>query len=171
MAKRKWKKDMEDLIKCPICFNLAYEGPIWTCFNGHHVCNTCKPKLDHCGSCRQPITTRNLQLERMRDLIPNTCQFGCGILMMYEDIKNHEETCHNRPLFYCADLGCNQKFRLKELISHIETCHYEIHNYDEESSNSKLRRVTRPTVLVNQQSSRRPAVFSREHAVLKSAFF
>jgi hypothetical protein len=34
----------------------------------------------------------------MRDLIPMTCQFGCGIEMKSGDIKNHEETCHNGPL-------------------------------------------------------------------------
>jgi E3 ubiquitin-protein ligase SIAH1 len=131
-------KELEDLINCPICFNLASEGPIWTCKNGHHVCNTCKPKLDNCGSCRQPITTRSLGLERMRDLIPMTCQFGCGIKMKSGDIKNHEETCHNGPLLTCASLNCHEKFRLKNLISHIKTCHSEIQNYDGDCLLSKL---------------------------------
>jgi hypothetical protein len=142
------KKELEKLINCPICFNLASVGPIWTCKNGHHVCYTCKPKLDNCGSCRQPFTTRNLGLERMRDLIPMTCQFGCGIEMKSEDIKSHEETCHNGPLLNCADLSCNLMFRLKNLISHIETCHSAIHNYDQESANSWLIGITQ----ANQKS-------------------
>jgi hypothetical protein len=31
------KKELENLIYCPICFNLASEGPIWTCKNGHQA--------------------------------------------------------------------------------------------------------------------------------------
>jgi hypothetical protein len=119
--------EFKELIECPICLNSATEGPIWTCKNGHHVCNTCKPRLVNCGSCRQPITTRSLQLERMRDLIPMTCQFtGCEIEMKSKDIKGHEETCNKAPLFNCANLRCKKKLMLKDLISHITTCHTKI---------------------------------------------
>jgi E3 ubiquitin-protein ligase SIAH1 len=125
------KNDLKELIECPICFNSATKGPIWTCNNGHHVCNTCKPKLVNCGSCRLPITTRGLQLERMRDLIPMTCQFpGCNIEMKSKDIKSHEETCNKAPLFNCADLRCEKKLMLKDLISHIDTCHTHITKCD-----------------------------------------
>jgi hypothetical protein len=120
------KNEFNELIECPICFNLATEGPIWTCNNGHHVCNACKPKLVNCGSCRQPITTRNLQLERMRELIPATCQFGCKRNIKSKDIKNHEETCDKRLLLNCADLDCKAKMQLKKLIGHTETCHPNI---------------------------------------------
>jgi hypothetical protein len=123
--------EFKELIECPICFNSATEGPIWTCKNGHHVCNTCKPKLVNCGSCQQPITTRGLQLERLRDLIPETCQFtGCKIEMKSKDIKSHEETCNKAPLFNCADLRCGTKLMLKDLISHITTCHPYIKYFD-----------------------------------------
>jgi hypothetical protein len=124
------KKDLEELLQCPICFNLATEGPIWSCNNGHHVCDTCKPRMVMCGSCRLPITTRSLQLERIRDLIPVYCQFGCNIEMKAEDIKKHEATCEERPVFYCANLACEEKLRLENLISHIDTCHSEVSKGD-----------------------------------------
>jgi hypothetical protein len=132
------KNELEEIIQCPICFNLATEGPIWTCKNGHHVCNTCQPKLDNCGSCRQPINTRSLQLERMRDLIPVTCQFGCEIEIKSKDLKNHEKTCQKRLLLHCADLKCNEKMQLNNLFTHI-TCHSNIQKNDQEILRGNLK--------------------------------
>ena len=60
--------DINDLIECPICLTIPYEGPIYQCESGHIVCKDCHPKLKECPQCRCQLgITRALHLEKILD--------------------------------------------------------------------------------------------------------
>jgi len=65
--------------ECPVCLD-AMTPPtrIFQCVNGHHVCESCKPKLKpalHCAICRKKIIGRAIDMENfLQALLPNACK-------------------------------------------------------------------------------------------------
>jgi len=63
--------------ECPVCLD-AMTPPtrIFQCVNGHHVCESCKPKLNpalHCAICRKKIIGRATDMENfLQALLPNS---------------------------------------------------------------------------------------------------
>ena len=46
---------------CPVCL----QAMIYTCYNGHLVCESCKNKVTTCSLCSQPIMGRAAAMEQM----------------------------------------------------------------------------------------------------------
>ena len=62
------KDDLKDILECPVCWTIPFEGPIYQCENGHIVCKDCHPKLKDCPQCRSRnicLSIRALHLEKI----------------------------------------------------------------------------------------------------------
>ena len=63
---KKFKEQIEDILKCPNCIKPIMSAPIHQCKNGHVVCKDCIAKLSNCPICRNDSTlVRNLMLEQI----------------------------------------------------------------------------------------------------------
>lgn len=59
--------DLDDLLQCPVCYEIP-SGQIFQCNEGHHVCGRCKMRLDVCPVCRAFFFgTRNYAMEELID--------------------------------------------------------------------------------------------------------
>lgn len=64
--------DLDDLLQCPVCYEIP-SGQIFQCNEGHHVCGSCKARLNLCPVCRSMFFgTRNYAME---ELIANVRKF------------------------------------------------------------------------------------------------
>jgi hypothetical protein len=73
--------EIEEMVECPVCFQVPESPPIYQCGNGHILCKTCKARLTDCPTCRQPLgNSRCLVAEKLIEKIPVLCTFakhGC----------------------------------------------------------------------------------------------
>ncbi|XP_033227267.1 E3 ubiquitin-protein ligase SIAH1A-like isoform X2 [Belonocnema kinseyi] len=49
--KDRWCADLEDILQCPVCFERP-QRPIYQCRDGHHICSSCRMKLQVCPMCQ-----------------------------------------------------------------------------------------------------------------------
>ncbi|PSN30314.1 hypothetical protein C0J52_27237 [Blattella germanica] len=87
-------------LECPICMEYMIP-PITVCLNGHSICNSCKPRLDNCPSCRGNFTPiRNRDMEDISQEITHPCKNrdqGCAVHVLLDFKKQHEEECNLSP--------------------------------------------------------------------------
>jgi E3 ubiquitin-protein ligase SIAH1 len=73
--------EIEEMVECPVCFQVPDSPPIYQCDNGHILCKACKAQLTHCPACQQRLfNSRNLIAEQLIEKIPFPCRFakyGC----------------------------------------------------------------------------------------------
>ncbi|PNF16913.1 E3 ubiquitin-protein ligase SIAH1B [Cryptotermes secundus] len=117
-------------IECPVCMDYM-TPPIILCQNGHNICSNCRPNLDTCPNCRDPILeARNYALEDLCYKLNYPCKFleeGCEETFSGEHIKEHQAVCHHGihacPLARVPGINCDWSGEFKEFITHFETRH------------------------------------------------
>ena len=94
------KDNMADMVKCPVCLMLPRENkPVPCCPRGHFVCSTCKDRLTRqnlpCPTCRIPMGEGQslLALAIVKEALHECSLPGCGMKLLFDKIKEHEETC------------------------------------------------------------------------------
>jgi E3 ubiquitin-protein ligase SIAH1 len=105
--------------------------PIMLCQNGHNICNTCRPNLETCPTCRHPILqARNYALEDLCYKLYYPCKFhdeGCEEMFLGKFIKEHQAVCphgtHSCPLGRVPEIGCDWCGQHVELVTHLESQH------------------------------------------------
>ena len=94
------KRKRDEIPECPVCFNsFKKEQRIFQCSMGHFVCGSCKPRLEHCPECREPIIGRAHGFEK----------FLSTILENFEDIEDvegvsSEDEDEDGDLFQLSDI-------------------------------------------------------------------
>ncbi|PSN33228.1 hypothetical protein C0J52_23649 [Blattella germanica] len=87
-------------LACPICYEYMIP-PITVCLNGHSICNSCKPRLDKCPSCRGNFANvRNILLEKLSETITHPCKNrknGCAVHVLVDFKEQHEKECSLSP--------------------------------------------------------------------------
>jgi len=87
-------------MECPVCMEYM-RPPITLCVNGHNICNTCKPKVLHCPTCRQQfLDTRNVALEQLAAEVLFPCayrNYGCRETYKLDLIGEHQQKCRYIP--------------------------------------------------------------------------
>jgi len=126
----KWKSDLE----CPICTLVPRRMKIFSCLNGHDICEFCFDRLGRevCpqGDCSYGIPGSKVRCRKLEKLIENAdfvlnCSFvrvGCVVEGMRKDLDHHEITCEYRAV-PCPQLTCAHKLPLKMLENHLEEHH------------------------------------------------
>jgi len=93
-------QELVKLLECPVCNGVPFP-PIYGCYNGHIICNSCRPKLSHCALCRQPYWEgRNRVIESIVNASKFQCSYketGCTEVMTGSGIKAHLRTCKFGP--------------------------------------------------------------------------
>jgi len=133
--------------------------PITLCVNGHNICNICKPKVQHCPTCRQQfLDTRNIALEELAAEVKYPCvyrNYGCREIYKLDLIVGHQEKCHYIPqpcpvnklnLGTCDWLGISSKISLHLKQAHNNVCiDYQVHGLYGNRSPFQISRVTPAT--------------------------
>lgn len=58
--------EMEELLQCPVCFELPSSGMVEQCIFGHHICSACREQVDNCPFCKKNYQgTRNFVIEEL----------------------------------------------------------------------------------------------------------
>ena len=111
--------DIKKLIECPVCLDVPRRGPVYTCSNGHLVCQKCKRAT--CPTCRVPMgENKSLVAVKILEKILHDCKFvGCEEEDTLQDIEQHEKNCEYR-LVACPNIGCDQIVPLSKLSNHLQ---------------------------------------------------
>ena len=123
-------KDLLKCLECPVCFHLMVP-PITQCRNGHNICHTCKPRLDHCPTCREDlIDVRNKFIEQFSKSFELACKYedsGCASKFHLVRKKEHEKECrhgpHKCPFFIVDRVKCEWEGPSKQMKQHIRKEH------------------------------------------------
>ncbi|XP_014204539.1 breast cancer type 1 susceptibility protein homolog [Copidosoma floridanum] len=60
--------EVEDVIQCPVC--LEAKSSVVQCTIGHHVCETCRRKVQECPTCKSPFTaTKSFIIEHLSKMV------------------------------------------------------------------------------------------------------
>ena len=111
-------RKLNEFLTCPICYDNITSN-ILQCKNGHVFCETCTKKMDACGFCKYPISTRNLILEQLLSKHNVSCSHhNCSFICKHELIKNHEKTCEYRP-HICPMESCCKMIYSNEIKEHF----------------------------------------------------
>lgn len=122
--------DLANLFECPVCFDYALP-PIMQCQSGHIVCQTCRPKLQCCPTCRAPLgNIRNLAMEKVASTVLFPCKYasgGCTLTLLHTDKTDHEDVCECRPYCCpCPGASCKWQGSLDAVMPHLLTQHKSI---------------------------------------------
>lgn len=139
------KKYWVGRLRCAVCFELPRSGPIFGCRNGHHVCQSCLPKLKRCAICRETdLKCRQLMVEDVlksvvKDANVKCKHIHCDVEGRLEHVTEHENICFYREIPCPMSSptvgggggggvreGCTFKGPMKEFLFHIKTakcCH------------------------------------------------
>lgn len=123
----------EDFLKeleCPVCMEYM-APPITMCVSGHNICNSCRPKLKECPTCRQPfLNVRNKALENLSLLAKYPCpykRYGCQLVFAQEQITEHQILCpyrsYNCPLSEAEGIMCKWLGIREDVREHVEAYH------------------------------------------------
>ena len=151
----KQKKEMEDLtkkielhdgfvaklknrIECPVCLGVPSEAPVFSCPNGHMICNRCK--MDTCPTCKEAMgQDKSLLAVTILENIEHECSIdGCEETLSFEDLGNHVRDCEHRVV-RCPYAGCVKTMPLMDLMKHLSTrCCMFIKDCEENGRGSHL---------------------------------
>jgi E3 ubiquitin-protein ligase SIAH1 len=123
----------EDFLKeleCPVCMEYM-TPPITMCKSGHNICNSCRPKLRECPTCRQSfLNVRNKALENLSVLAKYPCpykSYGCQLVFGQEEITQHQILCpyrsYNCPLSKAEGIMCKWSGILEDVREHVQGHH------------------------------------------------
>jgi len=111
-------EDLKDHVKCPVCLEVPRSGPIYSCPNGHHVCQKCKQRT--CPLCRAVMGDhKSLLAVEIIENILHKCKFvECEYKFpLGEELAGHERNCKHR-IVTCPGSHCDEKFALTNLSEH-----------------------------------------------------
>ena len=105
--------------ECPVCLLIPREIPISACPVGHIVCKSCREKVTSCPSCRRKMSEdgTNTLANKLIEIIPHPCKFGCRIKKPLKSIVKHEARCSYGKI-KCPYIGCQEKVRMEEYHDH-----------------------------------------------------
>ncbi|XP_050295438.1 uncharacterized protein LOC126735479 [Anthonomus grandis grandis] len=116
---------MLQYFECPVCKSFM-KPPIFQCQSGHSICNTCKPRLEKCPTCRAAFgMTRNYSLEGLTAGVSYPCayhDFGCMLSLSPIDISRHEAVCPYKP-YNCPMPQCTMSGTQDVIINHLHDFH------------------------------------------------
>ena len=118
-------------LRCPICFEVPWTGPVWSCSRGHTFCNTCKLAGDvkKCPKCRdENVNNRCLFAETVissafEDSIVLCRHLSCSFADVPKKVLEHEIECMQKPVScagYRKRAKCNWRGSLPHLTNHLE---------------------------------------------------
>ncbi|VEL16455.1 unnamed protein product [Protopolystoma xenopodis] len=124
------KLDLISLFECPVCYDYA-TPPIIQCQSGHIICESCRPKVDTCPTCRGILgNIRNLALEKLAVSVRFPCKYsacGCTELLHYQHKSLHEENCYFRSCNCpCPGTSCPWTGQLDKVMTHLLISHKNI---------------------------------------------
>jgi len=134
--------NIQNFFECPVCFKSLY-GEIYSCTNGHPLCQKCYRKLipPKCPTCRSATIKRDHGLERLGTNIDMCPLFVCphemcDLTFTKQDLKKHLLKCRKMPWIYPLDF--NQVFYdLATYVSFLKNdslmVYHEINNFSEAS--------------------------------------
>ena len=104
------ENNLKKEVECPVCKDIPREGPIYTCPNGHLVCQVCKGGT--CPICREAMGQhRSLLAVAVIENILHNCKYQeCEEVFKLENLQEHEKVCEHRsfstnlvqvPVPYC----------------------------------------------------------------------
>lgn len=135
--KKKGEDSLEevlDMLKCPVCLSYSSILPVYTCSNGHFICNSCRNGMasTECEECLRACQYCRVGWSHPR--CPNDCKNCPGKCPLCRDHKLRENTfagkiAHNLlkdVLGECqfAVHGCKRKGVLGTVARHEERCPY-----------------------------------------------
>jgi E3 ubiquitin-protein ligase SIAH1 len=120
-------------LECPVCTDYL-RPPITFCVNGHNICNICRPKVQHCPTCRQQLlNTRNVALERLAREANYPCKYrkyGCKEVCSLDLIGEHQGKCQYIPqacLVHKLNLGiCTWTGTASDVKTHLKHAHSDV---------------------------------------------
>ncbi|KAM7045560.1 E3 ubiquitin-protein ligase Siah1-like [Molossus nigricans] len=115
--------DLASLFECPVCFGSVLP-PIFQCYSGHLLCNSCRPRVSCCPTCRGPLgRIPNLAMDKLADSVLFPCQYahyGCTATMQLTGKAAHEELCDFRPYRCpCPGIVCTWRGPLHAISAHL----------------------------------------------------
>ena len=115
-------ENLVENLECPVCLNYLVP-PIYQCSNGHVICNSCRPRVNRCPTCKVKfINNRNLILEKVFDFCRFPCrhkEYGCDLLLFQKSLKSHEEDCGYQSMECPIKMGCLWKDRVDFFSLHL----------------------------------------------------
>jgi len=148
---------LQNLMECPICFEIPKKAPIPCCRNGHLMCSNClgNSEIRECPACKVVMNANNHCLNTLAnsilDLIPHSCRFkihGCQHEDLPTNMKAHEQNCKHREV-KCPYYLCKEEIPMSGLSSHydmhngaiydVPRIHYKIHKPDNPSAPFRFR--------------------------------
>jgi len=142
---------LQNLMECPICFEIPKKAPIPCCRNGHLMCSSClgNSEIRECPACKVAMNANNHCLNTLAnsilDLIPHSCRFkihGCQHEDLPTNMKAHEQNCKHREV-KCPYYLCKEQIPMSGLSSH-----YDVHNdaiYDVPRIHYKIHKPENPS--------------------------
>jgi hypothetical protein len=117
-----------DMTTCPICSEFI-GMPVFQCQSGHYFCADCVRQLDHCPSCRVPLTRNGIRargLEEVFSLLTSVpcSQRDCPIKKPFSEMAEHTSTCQYREI-QCPLSECPWTGKVSDVYAHVESVHSE----------------------------------------------
>jgi len=130
-------------LECPACKEYMVP-PITICLGGHNICNTCRPTVSKCSTCKQKfLKTTNVSLENLSLQMKFPCRYskyGCKDTFPYNTFREHESICgyspHKCPVDYLRlQRICTWTGIAKDVKKHLQTAHKELcQDYNDQHS-------------------------------------
>lgn len=124
-------EEMMEHLKCPICLDYPRRSPLYSCENGHIICDECSNRsvADSCAVCRSDSPKiRNVFAERFLEQKLKTREFqcrnqasGCSFKALMKFLTKHENSCEFKPIC-CPGVhrgACHWSGPYSKLIQHI----------------------------------------------------
>jgi len=121
-------KELQHDIRCPVCLDIPKSAPIYTCLNGHLVCNACHPNMNNeCPVCRIELgSNRNFFAEKLLSKLPIPCKFhtkNCTFQIIDRKIlERHEDDCLHGAI-PCIRIECDKKIPISKFVDHMKEDH------------------------------------------------
>lgn len=120
-------------LECSICFHYM-KPPIFTCDNGHCLCQNCKTSLEKCPSCDTQLRgSRNITLEKICEDVLYPCKYigdKCNFYGKIADLEIHEKSClmsaGMETLYTCLfnfPIPCPWRGEIREFPLHMKNEH------------------------------------------------
>jgi len=112
--------DLKKQVECPVCLDVPRKGPVFTCPNGHLVCQKCKRET--CPTCREVVgENKSLIAIEVIEKILHDCKFvECEQKFCLQEIERHEKICKHRVVACPYYTRCDQMVPLSKLLNHLQ---------------------------------------------------
>jgi len=112
--------DLKKHVECPVCLDVPRKAPVFSCPNGHLVCQKCKSKS--CPTCRVAMgDNKSLVAIAVIEKILHDCQFvDCNDEYSLAYIEQHEKYCHHRLVACPCYVECDARVPLSKIMDHLE---------------------------------------------------